>query len=141
MRMLAVEFLDQGFHRVLFNAMPMPVFVVDRDVSILEYNTAAAELVGQAKDEVFGHRGGDILHCLRARETPGGCGTSPKCSTCVIRKAVRSALQGRPVNRQRANMELMAADKPTRVKLRVTAKPVKYERQSFVLLILEGLND
>jgi PAS domain-containing protein len=141
MQTLAVEFLDQGFHRVLFNSMPMPVFVVDRDVSILEYNTAAAELVGEDKNEVFGHRGGDILHCLRARETPGGCGTSPKCSTCVIRKAVRSALQGRPVMRQWANMELLKVRKSSKVKLRVTAQPVKYERQSFVLLILEGLND
>jgi PAS domain-containing protein len=141
MRSLAVEFLDQGLHRVLFNAMPMPVFVVDRDVCILEYNTAAAELVGEQKEEVFGHRGGEILHCLRSMETPGGCGSSPKCSSCVIRKAVRSALQGRPVTRQWAKMELLAADNPTKVNLRVTARPVKYERQSFVLLILEGLNE
>jgi len=32
MRQLAIQFLDQGFHRVLFDAMPMPVFVVDKDV-------------------------------------------------------------------------------------------------------------
>ena len=31
---IAVQFLDQGFHRMLFDAMPMPVFVVDEDVHV-----------------------------------------------------------------------------------------------------------
>ena len=44
MNRLAVQFLDQGLHRVLFDAMPLPVFVVDKDVNVLECNAAAARL-------------------------------------------------------------------------------------------------
>ncbi len=40
MSRLAVEFLDHGLHRVLFDATPM--LVVDREVTVLEYKTAAA---------------------------------------------------------------------------------------------------
>ena len=32
---------------MLFDAMPMPVFVVDEDVCILECNAAAARLLGR----------------------------------------------------------------------------------------------
>ena len=54
MSRVPVQFLDQGFHRVLFDAMPMPVFVVDEDVCILEYNAAAARLLGKDKKLVLG---------------------------------------------------------------------------------------
>ena len=70
MQTVAVQFMDQGFHRVLFNAMPMPVFVVDKDVSILEYNTAAASLLGKEKDSVLLKRAGEVMQCLNATETP-----------------------------------------------------------------------
>ena len=42
---LDVQFLDEGLHRVLFDAMPLPVFVVDNDINILEYNAAGARLL------------------------------------------------------------------------------------------------
>ncbi len=141
MQTVAVQFLDQGLHRVLFNAMPMPVFVVDSDVSILEYNTAAAGLLGQNKKAVLLKRGGEILHCLHATETPGGCGHSSVCCDCVIRNAVNSAFDGHSVTRKPAKMELVAKGKRSKIDLRVTTQPVKYDGQSFVLLILEGLND
>jgi PAS domain-containing protein len=140
MQTLAVQFLDQGFHRVLFNAMPMPVFVVDPDVSILEYNTAAAALVGEDKKAILQRRGGDVLHCLHATETEGGCGRSPACADCVVRNAVRSALEGQPVTRRWANLDLLTNSKSRKVKMRVTTQPVKYKRHDFVLLVLEGLN-
>ncbi|HEY5913074.1 MAG TPA: PAS domain-containing protein [Verrucomicrobiae bacterium] len=141
MHTVAVQFLDQGFHRVLFNAMPMPVFVVDHDVSILEYNTAAAGFLGQEKKAVLRKRGGEVLNCLHAQETPHGCGHSSVCSDCVVRKAVGSAFRGRAVTRRVAAMELLTQGKTSKVSLRVTTQPVQYDQQQFVLLILEGLND
>ncbi len=141
MQSLAVQFLDQGFHRVLFNAMPMPVFVVDQDISILEYNTAAAGFIGGNKKRLLRRRGGEVLHCVHATETPLGCGHSPVCSDCIVRKAVQSAIKGRPVTRQWALMQLVSKNKTSEVKLRVTSQPVNYAQQNFVLLVLEGLNE
>ncbi len=141
MQTVAVNFLDQGFHRVLFNAMPMPVFVVDKDVSILEYNTAAAGLLGKKKQGVLEKRCGDVLHCLNAAETPEGCGHSPECCECVVRKAVGSAFRGRAVNRKLAEVPWLRKGKHNKLSLRVSAHPVDYDQQKFVLLMLEGLND
>jgi PAS domain-containing protein len=141
MQTLAVQFLDERFHRVLFNAMPMPLFVVDEDVSILEYNTAAAGLLGKNKDKVLLRRGGEVLGCLHATETPEGCGHSPVCGDCVIRNAVTSAFRGRAVGRKPTQVELLANGKRRKIALRVTTQPIKYDCHDFVLLILEGLND
>jgi PAS domain-containing protein len=141
MQTLAVQFLDQGFHRVLFNAMPMPVFVVDKDVAILEYNTAAGELVGPDRRAIVERRGGEVLHCLHATEVTEGCGRAPACSDCVVRKAVRTAAQGQPVVRQRARMDLLVGGKRSKVDLRVSCHPFSYEQHPYFLLLLEGLND
>ena len=72
MRQLAVQFLDQGFHRLLFDAMPMPVFVVDKDVCIFDYNAAAARLLGKDKKLVIRRRGGEVLNCVHSMESPEG---------------------------------------------------------------------
>src|SRR5215471_13590998 len=141
MSRLVVEFLDQGFHRMLFDAMPMPVFVVDEDVTILEYNTAASKLLAKGRQEWVGRRSGHVLHCVHADDVPEGCGHGPACLDCVLRQSVRAASRGRRVSRKFTPMELMVKGKPTHMNLRVTCHPFKFERHAFILLILEGLND
>jgi len=120
--------------------MPLPVFVVDKDVNVLECNAAAARLFGSGKRTRKQTRAGDVLRCLHTTETPRGCGGASACSDCGLRAAVRAASQGRSVTRQAAAMELIQKGKPTKVNLRISCQPFTYEKSSFVLLVLEGLN-
>lgn len=137
---LDVQFLDEGLHRVLFDAMPLPVFVVDSDVNILEYNAAGARLLVEGWQTRKHRRSGDVLQCLHATEATGGCGRSAACSRCGLREAVNAAFRGQPVTRQWAAMELNRQGKPAKVNLRVSCQPFNYGKSSFVLLVLEGLN-
>ena len=141
MNRLAVQFLDQGFHRVLFDAMPMPVFVVDKDVCIFDYNAAAARLLKKDKKLVIRRRGGEVLNCVHSMEGPKGCGSAPACRDCMVLKSVRTAARGRRVTRRWAQMELVRNGRTARVKLRVSCQSFTYGRSTFILLILEGLND
>ncbi len=141
MNRIAIQFLDEGLHRALFDAMPMPVFVVDEEVSILEYNAAAAQLFGSDKPAILERGGGNVWHCLHAAEAPGDCGHAPACRNCVVRESVRDAAQGRRVTRRWAEMELMLKGQPAKVSLRVSCQPFVYRKSSLVLLVLEGLND
>lgn len=141
MTRLAVQFLDQGLHRAIFDAMPMPVFLVDADASILEYNAAAGQLLGPKKEAVLRRRFGDVLHCLHATESPDGCGTSPSCPDCVVRQSVQAASRGQRVVRRQARLVRRINDKRTTANLRVGCHPFTYEGHAFNLLVLEGLND
>lgn len=125
----------------MLDAMPMPVFLVDQDVGILEYNSAAAQLLQRDKGLVLRRRGGEVLHCVHSTDVTEGCGRGPACCDCVVRQSVQAAAKGRRVTRQAASMELLKKGKQTKVNLRVTSQPFTYEQHSFVLLILEGLND
>jgi hypothetical protein len=137
---LDVQFLDEGLHRVLFDAMPLPVFVVDNDINILEYNAAGARLLVEGWQTRKHRRSGDVLQCLHATESPGGCGRSAACSRCGLREAVNAAFRGQPVTRQWAAMELNRQRKPAKVNLRVSCQPFSYGKSDFVLLVLEGLD-
>ena len=141
MSRLAVQFLDQGFHRVLFDAMPMPVFVVNKEMCVFDYNAAAAKLLDKDKKLVIRRRSGEVLNCVHSIEGPGGCGSTPACRDCVVRKSVQTAARGRRVTRQWAQMEVFRKGRVVKVKLRVSCQPFTYGRNSFILLLLEGLND
>jgi PAS domain-containing protein len=140
MSRLHIQFLDQEFHRVLFDVMPIPVFVVDEDVSILDYNAAAGRLMGKDRRLVIQRRGGEVLNCANSKDAPEGCGRTLACRRCVLRKSVRAAARGRRVVRQAARMELITKGKRAKVDLRVSCQPFTYGRRSFILLVLEGLN-
>lgn len=141
MSLLPVQFLDQGLHRVMFDAMPIPVLVVDEDVNVLEYNSAAAGLLGGDKRKILRRRAGEVLHCVHVTETPRGCGHAPACSDCVIRESVRAASRGRRVTRRWAALELQAGGQPVEVDVRVSCQPFTYENHTFILLMLEGLGE
>ena len=124
---------------MLFDAMPMPVFVVDEDVRILECNAAAVRLFGPDKQGIIKRRGGEALHCVHAMEVPEGCGHAPACPDCPVRKSVRAASRGRRVMRQEARMELAAGGKTPKADLQISCSAFTYERFKFILLVLEGL--
>ena len=128
-------------HRTIFDAMPMPVLVVDQDVRVLEYNVAAGRRFGSDKLAVLDRRGGDVWHCLHVGENPAGCGHARACRECAVRESVQAAVAGRRVSRQWAEMELMHKGTPTRFSVRVSCQPFTFEKSSLVLLVLEGLND
>ena len=140
MRRVDVQFLNQGFHRVLFDAVPIPVFVVDADVNILEYNAAAARLVGDNPKVVLRRRGGEVLHCIHSKETAHGCGHSLSCRNCVVRQSVQAAWRGWRVSRRWGEMLFGSKRKPVKVRLRVSCQPFTYGKNSFILLTLEGLD-
>ena len=141
MRKVDIQFLDQGFHRVLFHAMPLPVFVVDGDVCILEYNKAAAQLLKKDKRLVLGRRCGEVLRCIHSQDVPDGCGRAPACRNCRGARAVRAASRGHRITRRNAEMVLIRNGRRVKAAVRVSCQPFTYGRRSFILLVLEGLND
>ena len=141
MSRLPIQFLDQGLHRVLFDAMPVPAFVVDEDVNILECNKAAIRLFEQGQATAGPRKAGDVLHCLHITDSPNGCGGAAACSTCGLRETVQAAARGKSVTRQWAEMDLIRKGKPARINLRISCQPFTFGKSSFILLVLEGLEN
>jgi len=123
-----------------FDAMPSPVFIVDEDVRILEYNTAAAALLAADKSETLRMRGGEALHCIHHHEKEA-CGRAAACADCVVRNSVYKAFQGGRVVRNRQKMELIQEGKVIEVYVLVTSTPFVFEGRSYAILVLEDISE
>ena len=115
------------------------MFLVDKNIQLLDYNTAAAKLLQAERSEVLKKRGGDVLHCLNAIKSPAGCGQTRACRDCVIREAVDAAMTGESVRRQQAFMELQTPEGLMQMDILITTSPVDLEGERRVLLILENI--
>jgi hypothetical protein len=133
-------FVDDLISRA-FDAMPSPVFVVDEDVRIHEYNIAAAALLTSEKSEVLQMRGGEALCCVHHRDAEGGCGRSEACSVCVVRNSVTKAFQGGSVVRSREKMNLIRDGKVIEVYVLITSSPFVFLDAHYVILVLEDISE
>lgn len=129
------------FLRAVLNAIPSPVLVVDDDVRILDFNLAAARLLGENRSIVLRRKSGEVLHCVHAEETPGGCGAAPECGDCAIRNSVREAHDGKHVCRKAQRLELNSSGRIAEVNMLVTTAPIHFNAEKLVLVVLEDITE
>jgi hypothetical protein len=132
-------FEDNDFLTNTFNAIPFPIMVVDNDVRMLFWNSAALRLLGS--EEIYRQKGGDILHCLHSFESNEGCGHGEACKTCIIRNSVNESGQGKKIYRKKAVMELRKTNSTIEVPILVTTSPFEYDNKSLTLLMIEDIQE
>jgi hypothetical protein len=132
---------EAGYFRALFDAIPSPILIVDRDVRIEDANAAGFRFLDASGDPFYRRKGGDALHCLQAMKSPEGCGHAPACPDCVIRRSVGLAFEGESVTRARMRMQVERGGDASEVNLLVTAAPFAWKGRSLVLLHLEDINE
>ena len=127
--------------RMLFDAVPLPIFLVDGDIRILDFNPAAGRLLDQDREVVLKRRGGEAMHCLHSQDVPEGCGRGPYCVDCVLRNGVIRSLQTGEKARERTVLEQHEGSVTRTVDLMVTTAPVTVEGRQLALLILEDISE
>jgi len=132
-------FEDDVFLNSIFNAIPFPTLVVDDDVRILFWNSAALRLL--ENEEMLQQRGGEALHCIHSKDVKEGCGHGPYCETCVVRNSVNEASKGGKIYRKKTMMQRKIGEKVTELPLLVTTSPFIYKSRSLTLLILEEIHE
>ncbi|MGA3100092.1 MAG: PAS domain-containing protein [Bryobacteraceae bacterium] len=135
-----MESKNSSYYRSILDAIPVAVFIVDSDVRIQAINPAAEALLGAGEAVVRTLRGGEALHCLHSKDSPGGCGQGPDCHSCVIRNSVMEALEGGAVSRRRMKAELLAGQDSRRLDLLVTASRLP-GNDGLALLVLEDISE
>ena len=132
---------ESNILRMVFDALPSLIFIVDEDVRIQDYNVAALGLIQSDRHAVILHRAGEILHCVHSSEVPEGCGRAPYCRHCVIRNSVTEAFQGKRVVRRRTRIELVRDGNRTEIYALITASPFTFQGRSLSLLVMEDISE
>jgi len=126
----------------VYEHAPIMMCLLDEDRRVRRLNRAGCELVGQPPDQVLGRRGGDILGCIHAADSPEGCGFGPECPQCALRLTVLDTLEnGRSHHRVLAKPVLRRGSEPRRFVLLASTARVQVEGESLILLYLEDVTD
>ena len=132
---------DNSFFAAILDAMPSPVFIVDKDVRMIEANDAALPLSGDRASKVYLRRGGEVLQCVHSMDVPEGCGRGPSCSSCVVRNAVATSYANEKIVRRAAKMLLEQRGELKEVYLLITTSPLLFEGNRHVVLTIEDVNE
>ena len=132
---------ESTFLQSILNAIPCPIFVVDDDVRILAFNQEAGEQIADLSEQSILRRGGDVLKCLHANESPEGCGHSDACRRCGVRNSVKQALLEGEVVRTRVKMDTLSGGMTGINHLLITTAPFEHLGRQYILLTLEDIND
>lgn len=125
--------------RAIFDTVPLPAFIVDQDVRIQDFNTAAEAFLGPEAPMALYQRGGDAFHCLHSALR--GCGNAEACHNCLIRNSIARAIQGRATHQELHNAVLLTPKGSHPIDLLVTASLLPYTVSPRVLLILEDVTE
>ncbi len=128
---------DMDFFLTIFNALPNPTMIVDRDVRIILYNKSAAELI--IDTAVIKKRAGEVFHCVRSMEK--GCGKSEFCKDCVIRNSVNESVKGTKVYRKQTVLTFIDNGKECEAFFLVTTAPFNFKNETFIIVTLEDINE
>lgn len=123
----------------ILNAVPVPIFIVDEDVRIIDSNSAADRAFSLSGNAIRLRRGGDVLHCLHSRDVPEGCGRGPACKSCVIRSSVSNCLDAVSTTQKWMKFHIQTETKRTELELLISACPLPEAGRNAVLLTVEDV--
>ncbi|MBW2096511.1 MAG: PAS domain-containing protein [Deltaproteobacteria bacterium] len=135
------HFQNKDYLELILDMSPVMLFVVDRDVRILDANEAAEKVVEKTEDSTIGNPCGDVIRCVNALQAEGGCGTSKFCPDCVIRNSVLDAFKGKKITRKYQAMRLKDEKGERPFHVQVSTTPIEVEGEKLVLLTLEDVTE
>jgi PAS domain-containing protein len=126
------------YQRAIFDGVPIPIFIVDEDVRIRDFNTAAEEFLGPESATALDGLCGEALHCVNAERK--GCGKAASCRACAIRNSVNRAASGEPVHRKMHVAKLRTPKRTVTQELLISATLLPFTETPRVLLALEDIS-
>ena len=124
--------------KLISNAVPDLLVILNKYRQIVFANDQILKW-GNYSDpkEYLGLRPGELMGCIHATETPGGCGTSRFCSKCGAAEAILLSLTGKSVVEE-CRIE-RSKDFPL-LNLRVWTTPVELNEEKYVIFALHDIS-
>jgi signal transduction histidine kinase len=135
----ARRFREHPLLQTILDGLPELVVILNEWRQIVFANGVILQaLEAPDLETVLGLRPGEALHCIRARLTAGGCGTTEFCTTCGAVEAILLSLQGAQTARECRILyenegEVEAMD------LLVWATPLEFNRERFTMFVVTDI--
>ncbi|MBT3199385.1 MAG: hypothetical protein HN350_05665 [Phycisphaerales bacterium] len=125
----------------ILDAMPNPVFIIDRKGRIKLLNEPASQQQKLLNAYTHRERMGNLLGCINALSSPNGCGGARNCKDCPIRKSVFEAFEGKHTFRAKKTFQVLTSGEYRPVRIWITASPIRYNECDLVALTFEDIEE
>ncbi len=124
-----------------FEELPCAVLVLGEGLRLVSFNRSAFDYMYDGTPEVLNLLVGDAIGCVHASEGPNGCGTTPACRDCALRKTAEDTLRTGKRGCVIAPMVVCQRDSMVEVSFLVATSTVQSDGDRLVLLTLQDLSD
>jgi hypothetical protein len=115
--------------------------VLNEHRQVLALNESFLKFMGiEDASQVIGLRPGEYIRCIHSCEMPGGCGTSPYCSTCGAVIAIMSALRSEQPQENSCAVTVEKDNKEVELFFQVRCCPIKVGDNTFILFFLHDIS-
>lgn len=125
--------------QMVIDAIPAPVFVVDKDLTIIDSNPAGAALSSGASGVVCGKRCCEVQQCIHVNAVDDGLLPSRACKTCKLKISVEQSINGQRAIREKHRMTCSNASSVFQATKFLTTTPFEHQAKSAVLLVVEEM--
>ncbi len=124
----------------IFENAPVAMLLMDRDRRVQRTNQIAEEILGGSFDETEGLAFGNAMRCVHALDDPKGCGCSPSCGQCPVRRAVGDTFKNGKIHRGlEVTMTLKDGQDQGDLCLSLSAAPIEVPQSRQVLVCIEDV--
>jgi PAS domain-containing protein len=124
----------------VFDALPLPAFVVDHDFNIVDFNLAGARLLDRVPFAVLRLRGGEQVQCIHSAEAADGAATQA-CEECIVKNFVREVFSQAQASRNTGRLRLTREGKAADVDFLITVAPIPDESEPLALVLLDDAGE
>jgi nitrogen-specific signal transduction histidine kinase len=124
--------------RVMLDAVPDTVLILDDKRQVVFVNEAGVSALGlESWQAALGEYLGELIGCIHAGESLGGCGTTKSCRTCGAAKAIVNSLRGSE-NGQECHIQLADG---AMLYMRVWAKPLAIKGKAYTIFTIKDVQE
>lgn len=126
--------------QAIFDIVNTGMLLIDEKGNVKRVNNTVSKWVEVEVSSCDRLQPGDIIGCIHALSAPDGCGSSPHCSKCLIRKTFQSVLTtGKPAHDVEVRSTFYREGKQVHLWLEISADPLLLDGKRHVLLAMNNI--
>jgi nitrogen-specific signal transduction histidine kinase len=136
------ELANDQMLKLITDAMPDVATILSPERQIIYANKALLALIsGSSPDDYLGDRPGELLSCIHATETIGGCGTTASCRFCgAVNAIIECQRTGKQVQNE-CRISALVDRNPVSFDLLVTTTPFPFNNKQYIVFTVKDISD
>ena len=136
------ELSNDRMLKLILDAMPEVAAILSSERQIIYANNALLSLIsGRSAADYLGDRPGELLGCIHAAESGGGCGTTLSCRFCGAVNAIVECLRTNEQVQNECRISAISDGGYISYDFMVTATPFPFNGHSYIVFTVKDISD